>query len=159
MAATAAVTWMAAVQFVGLSATDMAAMQVISGHSRSMITGHLADVTSSDQHTVKPWLSAKLDFSPPATDLTTAGFPLVGGRVDYVESRPVAVLVYRHRQHMIDLFVWPAAGHDRSAPTRVLSKNGYHLLHWVEGGMVFWVISDLNPKELEQFVAAFSAAQ
>ena len=159
MAATAVVTWFAAIQLVGPSAADLAAMQVISGHSRSMITGHLAEVASSDRHTVKPWLSSKLDFSPPVTDLTTAGFPLVGGRIDYVERRPVAVLVYRHRQHVIDLFVWPQAVPDRSASTRLLSKNGYHLLHWVGGGMAFWAISDLNPRELQDFAAAFSAAQ
>ena len=158
IAATAVVTWIAAAQLIGLSAADLAAMQVISGHSRSMITGHLADVASSDRHTVKPWLSSKLDFSPPVTDLTTAGFPLIGGRIDYVAGRPVAVLVYRHRQHMIDLFVWPEAGRGRGVPTRMASRNGYHLLHWAGGGMMFWAISDLNPKELEDFARAYSAA-
>jgi len=159
MAATAVVTWIAAVQFIGLSAVDLAEMQVISGHSRSMITGRLADVASSDRHTVKPWLSSKLDFSPPVTDLTTSGFPLVGGRIDYVENRPVAVLVYRHRQHMIDLFVWPKGGLERSVPTGMASKSGYHLLHWAEGGMTFWAISDLNPKELQEFATAYAAVQ
>jgi len=158
IAATAVATWMAAVQLVGPSAADLVAMQVISGHSRSMITGHLADVASSDQHTVKPWLSSKLDFSPPATDLTTAGFPLVGGRLDYVENRPVAVLVYRHRQHMIDLYVWPEAG-SKGGATGLTSKNGYHLLHWLNGGMTFWAISDLNPTELQDFARVYAAAQ
>ena len=159
MAATAAFTWIAAIHVGVPSAEEMVAMQVISGHSRSVITGHPADVTSSDQHTVKPWLSSKLDFSPPVTDLTTAGFPLVGGRLDYVENRPVAVLVYRHRQHIIDLFVWPKAGSDNAPSMRKLSKNGYHLLSWTKKGMAFWAISDLNSPELKDFARVYAAAE
>ena len=159
MAATAAFTWIAAIHFSGSSVEEAVAAQVISGHLRSVISGRLTDVTSSDQHTVKPWLSSKLDFSPPVTDLTTAGFPLVGGRLDYVENRPVAVLVYRHRQHTIDLFVVPKAGSGESASMRKLSKNGYHLLGWIQGGMAFWAISDLNPLEMEDFARVYAAAE
>ena len=109
VAATAVITWTAAVQLEFGSRDERIAEQVIAGHARATLTNHLTEVASSDQHTVKPWLSSKLDFSPPVTDLTTAGFPLVGARLDYVDSRPVAALVYRHRQHVINLFVWPDA--------------------------------------------------
>ena len=119
----------------------------------------LADVASSDQHTVKPWLSGKLDFSPPVTDLTGAGFPLVGGRVDYVDHRPVAALVYRHREHVINVFVWPdrsAAG--RTAPTHSASKRGYNVVHWTDAGLAFWAISDLNAPEMKTFAETYAGA-
>lgn len=102
-------------------------------------------------HLIKPWLSSKLNFSPPVTDLTTAGFPLVGGRLDYLDNRPVAALVYRHRQHLINVFVWPAASAAKAGPSRALSNQGYHLVHWSNGGMTFWAISDLNTADLQAF--------
>jgi len=159
IAATAAVTWIAAFQLNSPSQDELVAEQVISGHARSILTGHLADVASSDQHTVKPWLSSKLDFSPAATDLTTAGFPLVGGRLDYVDNRPVAALVYRHRQHMINLFVWPDPKSDQASPMQTLSKHGYHVLHWTGEGMTYWAISDLNPAEIKTFAETYASAK
>lgn len=122
-----------------------------------MLTNHLVEIASSDQHTVKPWLSAKLDFSPPVTDLTTAGFPLTGGRLDYVDNRPVAALVYRHRQHVINLFVWPAAKSARSS-IQASSQQGFNLLHWSDAGMTFWAISDLNQADIKTFAAAYASA-
>src|SRR5436190_2153247 len=107
IAATALVTWTAALHFAGPAGDELTAERVIAGHARSVVTGHLADVASSDQHSVKPWLSGRLDFSLPVVDLTGSGFPLVGGRLDYLDERTVAALVYRHREHMINLFVWP----------------------------------------------------
>ncbi len=159
VAATAAVTWMAAFQLNGPSQDELIAEQVITGHARSVLTDHLADVATSDQHTVKPWLSSKLDFSPPVTDLTTAGFPLIGGRLDYLDNRPVAALVYRRHQHLINLFVWPDRMSDHTTPMQAISKHGYHLLHWNEAGMTYWVISDLNPAEIQIFAETYAGAK
>ena len=130
----------------------------MSSHARSVMTSHLADVASSDQHTVKPWLSSKLDFSPPATDLTGAGFPLVGGRVDYVDHRPVAALVYRHREHVINVFVWPQRNASRTLPTPSASQRGYNVVHWTDNGLGFWAISDLNAAEMKTFAETYAGA-
>jgi anti-sigma factor RsiW len=158
VAATAIITWTAAVQLESGSRDERVAEQVIAGHARATLTNHMTEVASSDQHAVKPWLSAKLDFSPPVTDLTTAGFPLVGARLDYLDSRPVAALVYRHRQHVINLFVWPDAKAG-NASLRASSKQGYNLLHWGNAGMTFWAISDLNAAEIKTFAETYAAAK
>jgi anti-sigma factor RsiW len=147
-----------ALQLNGPAQDELIAEQVIAGHARSVLTGHLADVATSDQHTVKPWLSGKLDFSPPVMDLTTAGFPLIGGRLDYLDNRPVAALVYRRDRHLINLFVWPDPKSDRTGPTQTLSKQGYHVLHWHDAGMTFWAISDLNSAEFKVFAETYADA-
>jgi anti-sigma factor RsiW len=159
VAAMGIASWIAAIQYNSPGADQLIAEQVISGHARAILGSRLVDVASSDQHTVKPWLSSKLDFSPSTVDLTGAGFPLLGGRLDYLDNRPVATLVYRHRQHVIDLFVWPDAQSGRALPPQSSSKNGYNLLHWADGGMVYWAISDLNLAELKTFSEAYSAAR
>ncbi len=156
VAATALVTWVATTQLGAMRQDDIIAEQVITGHARALLTSHLTDVASSDQHTVKPWLSAKLDFSPPVVDLTADGFPLAGGRLDYLDNRPVAALVYRHRQHVIDLFVWPDAKANPSSAMKTVSRQGYNVLHWTRADMTFWAISDLNQDELDAFARALS---
>jgi len=158
VAATAIVTWMAAVEFQRPAPDELIAEQVIAGHARSVLTSHIADVATSDQHTVKPWLSRKLDFSPPVTDLTGVGFPLLGGRLDYLDNRPVAALAYQHRQHLISLFVWPERDAS-NAPMRGFSRQGYNVLHWTDAGMTYWAISDLNGAELRDFAQAYASAK
>jgi anti-sigma factor RsiW len=159
VAATAAVTWMAALELNSPSQDDAISEQVIAGYARSVLTSHVTDVETSDRHTVKPWLSGKLDFSPSVRDLTAEGFPLIGGRLDYLDSRPVAALVYRHRQHLINLFVWPYSKSDKPAAMRTLSKHGYFLLHWVDGGMTYWAISDVDPADLKIFAETYASAK
>ncbi len=133
------------------SSMDHITQEIISGHVRSLMADHLTDVASSDQHTVKPWFNGRLDFSPPVKDLSDHGFPLVGGRLDYLENRPVAALVYRHRKHFINLFIWPSA-HGSDIGKKTLASDGYNLIHWEESGMVYWAVSDLNIGELQEFV-------
>jgi anti-sigma factor RsiW len=115
---------------------------------------HLADVASSDQHTVKPWFTGKLTFSPPVRDFAANGFPLIGGRLDYLDRQPVAALVYGRNRHRINVFLWPAAGGDDRP--RWSDQRGYHLAHWRSRAMHYWVISDLNATELGELVALLS---
>ncbi len=126
------------------------AAELVSAHVRSLMVNHLLDVPSSDQHTVKPWFHGRLDYAPQVVDLASSGYPLAGGRLDYIAGRPVAVLVYQRRQHPINVFEWPTAGGDVRPHNR--STSGYNLVHWNENGMEYWAVSDLNYNELAAFV-------
>jgi anti-sigma factor RsiW len=126
------------------------AKEVVYSHVRSLLAKEPVDIVSSNQHTVKPWFAGKLDFSPPVKDLTEEGFPLLGGRIDYLDNRPVAALLYGRQQHKINLLIWPSAT-DSDVAATTQARQGYHLVHWTGSGMSFWAISDLNTKELQQF--------
>ena len=130
------------------------ATQLIAGHVRSLMATHLTDVASSDQHTVKPWLDARLDFAPAVVDLASEGFPLIGGRLDYLDNRAVAALIYQRRKHFINLFVWPAAPDETRTP-KTITRQGYQLLHWIESDLNYWAVSDVNEKELQEFKQLF----
>jgi anti-sigma factor RsiW len=126
---------------------QLIASAVLAGHIRSLQPGHLIDVPSSDRHTVKPWFQGKLDFSPPVPDLSELGWNLAGGRLDYVDGRPVAVLVYQRRMHNINVFLWPNHG-SADDTIRQEDAQGYQILHWNGAETTYWVVSDLNNAEL-----------
>jgi anti-sigma factor RsiW len=152
-------TTLVTLQLAAVPDDDRIVSQLLSGHSRAIVTGHEIDVASSDQHTVKPWLSSKLDFSPAVVDLSPSGFPLRGGRLDYVNNRPVAVLVYGHAQHLVDLFIWPE---DAAADARIghtFSKRGVNVVHWTAAGMTYWAVSDITKTDLESFAQHYARAR
>ena len=129
--------------------------EVVANHVRSLLAAHLVDVASSNQHTVKPWFDGKVDFAPEVRDLAANGFPLVGGRLDYLNGKTVAALVYERNKHPINLFVVPALTNRSSQPS-ALTRRGYNLIHWTHGEMDYWAVSDLNAEELHQFAAYFA---
>jgi anti-sigma factor RsiW len=132
------------------SEQDRLVQDLVGGHIRSLMADHLTDVLSSDQHTVKPWFHGKIDLSPPVDDLAADGYPLIGGRIDYLDQRPVAALVYRHGQHPINLFVLPGS-EAKLGRSEDFSEHGYHVLHWTHGDMSLWAVSDLNLTDLKDF--------
>jgi anti-sigma factor RsiW len=127
--------------------------QIVAGHVRALQPGHLEDVASTDQHTVKPWFDGRIDFAPPVKDLVAERFALRGGRLDYIGGRPVATLVYQRDKHLIDLYVWPATDVERSPET--MQRQGYNIVHWTRNGMALWAVSDLEPSQLREFVEAW----
>ena len=135
----------------GPSSDQRMAAEVFANHVRSLEAGHLTDVASTDQHTVKPWFDGKLDFSPPVEDLAGDGFPLVGGRLDYLEGREIAALVYQRRKHFINVFVWPDAGGPSTVET-IAPRQGYNMFRWSRGGFQFWAASDVSAPDLAEFV-------
>jgi anti-sigma factor RsiW len=136
---------------------DRIQSEVVSAHLRSLQAGHLTDVISTDQHTVKPWFNGKLDVAPPVIDLTAQGFTLIGGRLDYVDARAIGAVVYRRRQHVINLFVAQTADTERRA-AKSSALQGFNIRSWSDRGLNFWAVSDLGADELAEFSQKFESA-
>jgi anti-sigma factor RsiW len=134
--------------------------EIVASHVRALMSARTMDVLSSDQHTVKPWFNGRIDYAPPVVDSQAQGFPLVGGRLDYVDHRPVAVMIYRYLKHPIDLYVFPddhGKGASISTPLLTQSDDGYSLVEWRQDGMVYWAISDASPVYIKRFAEAIKA--
>jgi anti-sigma factor RsiW len=129
--------------------------ELVDAQARSLEAQHLVDVATSDRHTVKPWFNGKIDFAPPVVDLAPQGYPLAGGRLDRISGRRVAALVFHRRAHVINLFVWPG---DAPAEPVLEHREGYSLVRWGAGGLVFWAVSDVDSADLLGFQKAFAAA-
>jgi anti-sigma factor RsiW len=134
---------------------DVTVHEVVNDHLRSLTENHLTDMLSSNQHTVKPWFDGRLNFTPPVKDLSAEGFPLVGGRLDYLDNRPVAAVVYRRRQHLINLFISPSE-HANDTPAASQVQEGYNIVHWTKSGMSYWAVSSVSAYELEKFAQLVS---
>jgi anti-sigma factor RsiW len=130
--------------------------EAVGNHVRSLMVNHLADVASTDEHTVKPWFNGKVNFSPPVADLVKQGFPLIGGRLDYLDNQPVAALVYQRDKHIINVFVWPSAS-SREIDSSTSNQQGYHVIRWTSVGFNFCAVSDLEINQLKQFTALLTA--
>jgi anti-sigma factor RsiW len=128
--------------------------QLVADHVRSLKTGPLFEVASSDRHTVKPWFQGKLDYAPPVVDLQSDGFPLLGGRIERIAGAPVAALAYASNRHIVNVFVWPV---DSKAAPQQMQRSGFNLVHWEDGAMQIWAISDLEAGEMERFGQAWRA--
>ena len=128
--------------------------EVVSAHLRSLQAGHLTDVISTDQHTVKPWFNGKVDVAPPVIDLTAQGFTLIGGRLDYVDARPIGAVIYKRRSHIINLFVAQTANTERHA-AKISALQGFNIRRWSDRGLNFWAVSDLGADELAEFGEKF----
>lgn len=142
--------------------TDLS-REVVACHVRSLMVNHLTDVASTDRHTVKPWFNGKLDYAPPVIDLRAKGFPLIGGRLDYLDERPVTVMIYTRQKHTLNLFVWPTKRSSipsQPEPSKLqpTTRQGYHLCHWTQADLQYWAISDLNTTELAEFAHLIQGA-
>jgi anti-sigma factor RsiW len=154
--ATACLALLLTVTLTRPSAEQRLTQEVVSSNIRSLMADHMLDVVSTDQHTVKPWFNGKLDFSPPVKDLKAQEFPLIGGRLDYIGGRSVAALVFHRNKHVINLFIWPVNKKD-TQPAVAASIQGYNVIHWTNAAMTLWAVSDLNEKELMEFVQDYEA--
>ncbi len=147
--ATAVVVWLVMISTLPSAQTSVTD-ELVAAHVRSMMVSHLTDVASSDQHTVKPWFNGKLDFAPSVRDLRDRGYPLVGGRLDYVHQQPVAALIYQHRAHVINVFIRRGDTVAQALPPRATHQLGYNLIRWRDAGLDYALVSDLNEKDLQE---------
>jgi len=147
------VGWQVASVHRGEDSNAVLAAELVDAHLRSLQPGHLSDVVSTDQHTVKPWFDGKLDFAPPVRDFAEQGFPLQGGRLDVIHGRTIAALVYGRRKHLVNVFIWPTT--ERDASPRTGSRQGYQWINWRQGGMEFCAVSDTSSSDLEQLQRLF----
>ena len=150
------VVWRVAPDRFAPAGDDLLAQEIVSDHIRSLMVDHLTDVTSSDQHTVKPWFDGKLDFAPSVRDFSDEGYPLVGGRLEYLNGRRAAALVYQRQKHFINVFIMPASQMADSAP-KLSTRQGYNLISWTQSGMAYWAVSDLNSTELQELTRLIKA--
>ena len=141
--------WVLGTAVIDWRATEDVAVEAVTTHVRATLNNHLIEVASSDQHTVKPWLSARLDYSPPVRDMASEGFALSGGRLDTLDKQRVATLVYRYRQHTIDVFVRPELAH---APSALRTVRGFNVAHATGSGMDWFAVSDVSADVLTAFV-------
>ena len=156
MAAASVISWNVALMQARSSGDDLLERELASAHVRSLMAdGHLNDVISTDQHTVKPWFQGRLDFAPVVNDLAPSGYPLTGGRLDYINGRPVAALTYRSRLHVMNLFEWPAANPGETKP-ELVTRHGYALVRWKHGGIEYWLVSDASGADLLKFAQVFA---
>jgi anti-sigma factor RsiW len=139
------------------AASEAMVAELVDNHVRSLIGDHLTDVRSTDQHTVKPWFNGKIDFAPRVVDLASQGFPLIGGRVDYIRGHTAAALVYGRRKHFMNVFIWPVGSSNEGEVTR--QYNGYSLLHWVTDGLSYWAVTDASPVDLTAFRQVYTASK
>ena len=147
MGATALAVLVIFLRPVGVSEHEQLMNEAVAGHVRSLMANHLTDVESSDRHTVKPWFDGKLDFAPNVKDFADQGFPLVGGRLDYLDGRAVAALVYRRDKHVINVFIWPAV---TAGAKETENYHGYNTITFGAGGFQYCLVSDVEEKELER---------
>lgn len=140
-------------------ASNQLGQEILDSHLRSLMLNHLEDVVSTDQHTVKPWFNGKLDFSPVVEDFAGQGYPLIGGRLDYVDNKPAAVLVYERGKHIINVYIWRNnSGSGSKTDSQTSSAQGYNLINWATAGFNYWVVSDLNETDLASFVQLLKSA-
>ena len=151
-AAVALLLWNLTPTFLGPDPRGALLEEIVSAHARSLMADHLTDLTSAERHAVKPWLANRLDFAPPVHDFGSQGFSLLGGRLDYIGGKPAAAIVYRYRQHVINVFVWPTAEKNDS-PVRLATHRGYNSAIFESNGMSYWIVSDLNADDLRKLAS------
>jgi anti-sigma factor RsiW len=156
VAATVFLLWSGVANFFGGKSTSGSSQEVVSAHIRSLMADHLTDFASAERHSVKPWLSTRLDFAPPVHEFSEEGFALMGARLDYIAGKPAAAIVYRHRQHIINVFVSPSPeGTERAV--NLSTYRGYNTASFESGGMSYWIVSDLNQNDLGLLAKLFQS--